>query len=363
MHKIASLLLLASLVAAACASDETPQSHANSGGAPAAAEAKAPAATLAAVKAAPGIPHQSTYALRQNLKIKDIPAGAKSLRVWFFLPSDDASQEVTDIDVQAAPAGYEIVGDHVHGERVLYAEVANPAAGEVKLAVETRLRRCELLARGGAADTAPLTEDHRQAFAEHLRTDVPHMEVDARVRKIAADVCGDETNVLVQARRLYDYVVDTTEHYSKKTVQPSTIGSLTYCLDNKGGSCTDMHSLFIALCRAREIPARLVFGTRLKAENNGKEVDPGYRCWAYVFAPRLGWVPVECAAGDTVKDKKDYYFGNLDDRRVCWVEGRNRSLSPAQSAGAVNVINRAAYVEVDGRPHAAFDFTVLAEDK
>ena len=78
------------------------------------------------------------------------------------------------------------------------------------------------------------------------------------------------------------------------------------------------------------IPARIVFGSRLKPENAGKDVDPGYRCWVYVFAPRIGWFPVECAAGGTVEGKKEYYFGNLDDRRVCWIEGRNRVLVPPQ---------------------------------
>ena len=76
------------------------------------------------------------------------------------------------------------------------------------------------------------------------------MEVDARIRKIANEVCGNETNVVEQAHRIYNYVVDNTDHYSKKTVTASTIGSQAYCLENKGGSCTDMHSLFIALCRA-----------------------------------------------------------------------------------------------------------------
>jgi transglutaminase-like putative cysteine protease len=309
------------------------------------------------------VPHITTYAIEERLKIREIPAGAKKLRVWFWMPIDDAAQQVTDISVKSAPAGYKIVGDGVHGERLLYAEVAEPKAGDLSLAIAAIVQRREELATPDPQAAGALTADLRQFFAESLREDVPNMEVDARIRKIANEVCGDETNVVEQAHRIYNYVVDNTDHYSKKTVTASTIGSQAYCLENKGGSCTDMHSLFIALCRARGIPARIVFGSRLKPENAGKDVDPGYRCWVYVFAPRIGWFPVECAAGDTVEGKKEYYFGNLDDRRVCWIEGRNRVLVPPQDGPVVNYISRAAYVEIDGKPHAAIDLNVNATNK
>jgi hypothetical protein len=46
--------------------------------------------------------------------------------------------------------------------------------------------------------------------------------------------------------------------------------------------------------------------------------------------------------------KVEYYFGNLDDRRVTWSTGRDLMLSPRQEAGPVNALPK-AYVEVDGK--------------
>ncbi|HKE00366.1 MAG TPA: transglutaminase family protein, partial [Planctomycetota bacterium] len=210
------------------------------------------AGVLLAPRASEGAsPHATTFSLEQHLKIREIPAGAKTLRVWFWMPSDDAAQQVTDVAVRSAPDGYRIVGDAVHGERVLYAQVAAPKAGELALAVDSVVRRSEVLTAVDPAASGAITDDVRRAYAEHLRGDVPNMEVDDRIRKIAGEICGAETNPVAQARAIYDYVVDTTDHYSKKTVTPSAIGSQSYCLDNHGGSCTDMHSLFVALCRAR----------------------------------------------------------------------------------------------------------------
>ena len=44
----------------------------------------------------------------------------------------------------------------------------------------------------------------------------------------------------------------------------------------------------------------------------------------------------------------DYYFGNLDERRVVWSVGRDLTMAPAQEAGPVNALPK-MYVEVDGK--------------
>ena len=52
--------------------------------------------------------------------------------------------------------------------------------------------------------------------------------------------------------------------------------------------------------------------------------------------------------GAKVTGKVDYYFGNLDERRVTWSSGRDLALSPAQAGAPVNALPK-AYVEVDGK--------------
>jgi hypothetical protein len=50
----------------------------------------------------------------------------------------------------------------------------------------------------------------------------------------------------------------------------------------------------------------------------------------------------------------DYYFGNIDERRVTWSRGRDLTLSPKQDAGPVNALAK-AYVEIDGKTAAEKD--------
>jgi hypothetical protein len=48
--------------------------------------------------------------------------------------------------------------------------------------------------------------------------------------------------------------------------------------------------------------------------------------------------------------KVDYYFGNMDERRMVWSIGRDLILSPKQDGDPVNAMAK-AYVEIDGKAH------------
>ena len=52
-------------------------------------------------------------------------------------------------------------------------------------------------------------------FAEELRGDTPLMSVDEKSKKLADDICGTETNVVAQAKKIWMWVADYADHYSK----------------------------------------------------------------------------------------------------------------------------------------------------
>ena len=203
-----------------------------------------------------------------------------------------------------------------------------------------------------ASKSGPITAEHKRTFAKELRLDEKHMEVTPEIQKIADELGGTETNPVTQARKFYDYVIQKSEHYSKLGPDPlgKCLGDAMECLCGAGDCCTDQHALFIALCRARGIPCRLIYGSRLNYAKEGQDYDPGYRCWPRFFAPGLGWVPVDVSAGDATKDNDaDRWFGGLDDRRIEWSEGRDFDLEP-KSAVKPDLVIR-AWVEVDGKVH------------
>ena len=297
----------------------------------------------------------TTYVVRQSFTVRDLPKDAKEVKGWFWMPEDRPEQHVLEFKVIEAPASFRITRDPRYGRSWLYADAAADSAQPLRIVTEFKILRRAVVGSPDPLSASPLTAEHRRTFAAELNRNEKHMEVTPELQKIADSVAGKESNPVIQARRFFEYVIHKSDHYSKfgQTPKGKCLGDAMECLAGTGDCCTDQHALFIALCRARGIPCRLVFGSRVKPENEGKDHDPGYRCWPNFFAPGLGWVPLDVSSGDTGGDRAFEWFGGLDDRRIEWAEGRDFDLEPRSAARPDLVIR--GYVEVDGKPHKGFD--------
>lgn len=304
----------------------------------------------ASLCAAPPAEITRTYQVQQTVTLSDIPAGAKSVKWWIAIPDDERFQEVLDLSVLSAPGEWKIVTEPDHGNRFMFIEVANPAATTLSSKIAFTVRRRPVFVEIDPAHVGAITDTHRRLFVDELRRDAPHMKVTPRIAKIADDACGAETNIARQAHLLLGAVADYADHYSKDPTKPKCgIGDAEDCMANAGGCCTDLHSMFIALARARGIPSRLQMGYRLREANAGKEVDPGYRCWAEYFVPNYGWVPADIVEADDPKGLgRTRWFSGLTERRLWLNEGREFDLAGrAVTEKRVNTMV-IGYAEIDG---------------
>lgn len=295
-------------------------------------------------------PVTRTYHVRQNVTLSDIPAGAKSVKWWISIPDDNHDQNVLDFSAPAVPGAWHIVTEPAHGSRFMVVEVNAPSAKSLVTTVEFTLRRQSSFTAIDAAKVGPITDSIRQLLAEDLRKDAPHMQVTPEIAKMADEACGVEINVATQAKLLLGKVADFADHYSKDpTKRKFSVGDAGDCLASAGGTCTDMHSLFIALARSRGIPARLQMGYRLREANEGKETDPGYRCWVEYFLPGYGWIPSDIVEADDPKGLgRDRWFSGLTERRLWLNQGREFDL-PGRSVTSHRVNTMIiGYAEIDG---------------
>lgn len=302
---------------------------------------------------APPVLADTTYTVRQTFTVKDVPAGTKKVRGWFWMPEDRPEQRVLELRVTEGPGALRITRDPRYGRSWIYAETAGDQP--LRVVTEFKVLRRKVSGLADATKASPMTEEHRRVFAAALRRDEKHMEVTSEIQKIADELAGSEKNPVLQARRFFDFVIEKSDHYSKSGPSPKGkgLGDATECLRGVGDTCTDQHALFIALCRARGIPCRLMYGSRIKSENAGKDHDPGYRCWPNFFAPGLGWVPLDVSSGDTGGERASDWFGGLDDGRIEWAEGRDFDLEPRSQVRPDLVIR--GWVEVDGKPHKGLE--------
>jgi hypothetical protein len=298
----------------------------------------------------PVAPQARTYHVEQTVTLSDIPADAKSVKWWITIPGDDRFQEVLDFSVASAPASWSVVRDPAHGGRFVYLELANPGAASVTAKIDFVVRRRSVFVEIDPAKVGTITDANREMFAEELRRDSPHMEVTQDIAAMADKACGAEANLAKQARLLLTAVADSSHHYSQDPTKPRySVGDAESCMAHGGGTCTDIHSLFIALARARGIPARLQMGYRLRETNEGKDVDPGYRCWAEYFMPGYGWVPTDLVEANDPKGLgRDRWFSGLTERRLWLNEGREFDLAGrAATSHRVNTMI-IGYAEIDG---------------
>ena len=313
-----------------------------------AASSQTPAAQAAPASSPPD---SRTYEVQQSVILSDIPKGAKKIGLWISIPDDAAAQRLLDLSVKSAPGPWKIVRDRDRGCRFLYVDVSKPNADKLTTTVTFAVERTSVFYDLDPAKGTPLTEEQKAVFAEDLRTDSPHMEVTPEIRKIVTEQLGDEKNPIVQVSKLQNHVAAVADHYSKNPNVPKCgLGDAKACLQQGGGCCTDLHSLFISLARAAGVPARLQMGYRLQPKNVGIEADPGYRCWAEYFIAGYGWVPTDIVEADAAEgDAKARWFSGLTERRVHLNEGRDFDLPFKKNAARVNHMS-IAYAEIDGKP-------------
>jgi transglutaminase-like putative cysteine protease len=310
----------------------------------------------------------------------EIPADGRQVRAWFALPDgDEPLQRVDDLQVTIEPALAGITTREVRdaaGNRFLYLESDALAGRKLTLTTAFRVQRKEALTDVDPDRTRPLTPGERKELGKYCGSDA-NIVIDLEMRKLAGQIVGDEPNPIRQARLVYDWVLDNVTYWVKHPdrMKSSGVGSSQYTLENGCGNCTDFHSLYAAIARAAGLPTRMVYGSFFKGPLNGVDKDQSYHCWIEVWAPDVGWIPIDVAVADifvddfelndanrdgvalTVADGYrgpdralvDYYFGNLDARRVTWNRGRDLLLEPRNASGPVNALPK-AHVEVDGKP-------------
>lgn len=304
-------------------------------------------------------PPARTLRFTYSFTLKDIPAGAKLARVWVPVPSSDQHQTVRILAIKA-PTKTRMTRDPEYGNRMIYAEIANPAAGKQEFTLEYRITRREY-SRGDYAKLERADKSPGVVLASMTRLIAPDtlIPTDGKMKELAVEVTGSKSGAVAKAKAAYDYLF-TTMRYDK-TGSGWGRGDALWACDSKRGNCTDFHSPFIGMMRSDEIPARFDIGFPLPEAQKTGDI-PGYHCWAEFYTGKIGWVPVDISEAWKAKQKEDYFFGSVDANRVQFSTGRDVTLSPKQNGPALNYFVY-PYIEIDGKAYDKLDKHFSFEEK
>jgi transglutaminase-like putative cysteine protease len=280
-------------------------------------------------------------------RIPALPADAKISRIWIPLPQSGPYQTIDNLKIDT-PFTYTKYRDPEYGNEYLYLQVpavkvTEPSEVRVSFEVTRREDRVVLEAHPVTAQPSLTSPDIRRFLQPDRR--VP---LDGVIADLSAQETKGLQDPLAKARAIYNYVIATMRYDKSGTGWGN--GDAVWACTAKRGNCTDFHSLFIGMMRAAGIPARFEIGFPLPSDPHDGTI-PGYHCWAEFYVEPYGWIPVDASEAWKHPDKKDYYFGALDDNRLQFTVGRDIRLNPPQQGDPLNYFVY-PYAEVDGKPFA-----------
>lgn len=292
---------------------------------------------------------QGTVTFQVNLSA---PADAKNVKLYVPYPMSDKNQDITAVSVNGNYAGMGIYREPKDGATALYAEWDAPAKDRT-LTYAFTIKRKEVVTRNFPRKESPLSAEE---LKQHL--DNSHLgSSEKRVKEIAAEITKGKKTVLEKSRAVYDWVVDNMRR--DPNVKGCGLCEIERLLSEKAGKCADIHSVYVALCRAAGVPARDVYGIRMPKDKEG-DITKFQHCWAEFYLPGYGWVVVDPAdvlkfkleknpTPEELKAKRDYFFGAVDESRIALNSGEHITLNPAQSGGPL-LYFMYPYSEMDGKP-------------
>ncbi|HAH97635.1 MAG TPA: hypothetical protein DCL69_12175 [Firmicutes bacterium] len=151
------------------------------------------------------------------------------------------------------------------------------------------------------------------AFAEYLAPEEGVESDHPSIINCASQVIGNARNPYEISRLLFSFV---NSHMNYDLSASDNRRGALYALNSGRGTCQDYADLYVALCRAAGIPARLIYGLRYNTEEHGdligrRNVANRHHVWTEIYLESYQWVPVEPTYTYKLNGRKtisfDYY--------------------------------------------------------
>jgi hypothetical protein len=133
-----------------------------------------------------------------------------------------------------------------------------------------------------------LTVDYNRSSYLYMKCTQPEALIQSNDTKIASqaqNLTKNEKGIHEKVSKIYNYVI-THMHYAAQDEERGAV----WALENGVGDCSEYSYLFVALCRAAGIPARIQAGFAFHRIN--EPLEDGHM-WAEYYLENYGWIPVD----------------------------------------------------------------------
>ncbi len=241
---------------------------------------------------------------RRIFDLSTVQAGQK-LRLRLPLPISKSS---TDVQVEPI-ATSDLTARISRSEGRLDFQFAAPARPDVEIGAKI------IFSTDGHSTDSLIGAPNSSARETYLRESDGLIRITPRIRELSRVVVGNNEDPMDMATKLFHHVIDELMcgllHYDQ--VNSEAPGD--WVLDNGWYDCQLGAALFVSLCRAAGIPARILSGHVMY------RLAPGFHYWAEVWIDGRGWLPFDFLTWDLSKAGNDHpwrnsFAGTVDYRLV-----------------------------------------------
>ncbi len=227
-------------------------------------------------------------------------------KIRVHLPIPRNAQQIKNMNILNTSHNPKAIAHENHPQRTIYFEEIVKSKDEftVEYSYESHIKYNDLIADN-------ISKNQPTFYTEEY---LPHIRFTPFLVELANEIVEEETNPLIKARKIYDYITQNVQ-YSYVRQYAAITNIPEYAAYNLKGDCGIQAMLFITLCRIVGIPARW---------QSGLVVNPNYigcHDWAEFYIEPYGWVFADPSYGGGAlrrgnENRWNFYFGNLDPFRM-----------------------------------------------
>lgn len=250
--------------------------------------------------------------LRQDNLDRGIPSSAPpQLYVWSTGITKRPNQTVLELEM-SGPMPDDIYYEWENDNQIFFWDLSDEIMKQRDIVIRRHIQieSYELLSLIDADRVAPYEGSERNY--EFYTKSERYERLTPRIHDQAARIIGHEKNPYLKARLIQGWV-----NQNMRYQYPPDHRGASSALSSLRGDSGQYADLFVALCRASGVPARMVAGFMSK---NGESLSS--HIWAEFWLPQYGWIPA-----DATQSMRN--FEQLQNPRIVASVGRNIPLKYA----------------------------------
>ena len=260
---------------------------------------------------------EMTYFL--EVPANTVPVG-ETIKAWLPFPYDNGRQRNFKIISTTSPVTHSVGSVHHTVYMEQKAEKDKPTRFEMKFSYEVG---AQVFSKGDILRNLKPYNTSSIDYKNNTCQVLPHILVNDKYKNLALSIIGDETNPVMQASMIYDWI--SANYPWAGALDYSTIPCIPeYVLNINHGDCGQVALLYISLLRNLGIPARWESGWEFT------EKSAGWHDWLEVYFEGTGWVPCDMSRGRTTYGEpfQDFYKTCIDGYRFATNQGINGQFYP-----------------------------------